>query len=112
MSAKRWAESGQIDVENYAEEIDAIFDEYDIPRPDDFYGFLEYVTKLRMTKKGRFYRVHFKTGAVVNLVPEGSLASGMDLVKDGRRKAGWRFVSPKLDRLWREYRAEQNLRSR
>ena len=47
----------------------------------------------------------------MDLVPEGSLASGMQLAKDGRRKAGWRFVSPRLDRLWREYKVKQNLRS-
>ena len=52
------------------------------------------------------YRVQFKTGAVVDLVPEGSLASGMELVKNGRRRAGWRFVRPDLDRLWREYEAK------
>lgn len=55
-----------------------------------------------MTGRGRFVRVHFKSGSVVDLVPEGRLADGMKLVQDGRRKSGWRFVSPDLDRLWRE----------
>ena len=34
---------------------------------------------------------------------EGSLASGMELCKDGRRKKGWRFVSPAIDQLWDEW---------
>ena len=48
-------------------------------------------------------RVQFKTGAVVDLVPQESFASGVELVQDGRRRSGWRFVTvfltPKLDRL-------------
>ncbi len=40
------------------------------------------------------------------MVPPGSLASGMELVRDDRRKAGWRFVRPNVDRLWREYAAK------
>ena len=94
------------DVEDFAEEIDAIFDDYDIPRPDGFYAFLEYVTQRRMSKEGRFCRVHFKMGATIDVVPPGSLASGKELVTlDGHRNAGWRFVSPDVDRLWREYRS-------
>jgi len=68
-----------------------------------FYAFLEHITQRRMTKEARFLRVHYKTGARIDLVPEGSLASGMKLVKDGRRNSGWRFLSPKLDGIWREY---------
>ena len=75
-----------------------------IPRTETLRGFLEYLTERRMGKDGRFYRVQFKTGAVMDLVPPGSIASGMELVTiDVRRKQGWRFVTPDLDKLWREY---------
>lgn len=71
-----------------------------------FMSFVRHIAKLRHTKKGRFVRVVFKTGAIVELVPEGSLASGMEWVKDNRRRKGWRFVSPKLERMWQDYCTE------
>ena len=98
-------------MEDFAESVEALLDEYapEFIRDNkrDFYAFLEYVTERRMSKSGRFFRIHFKTGAKVDVVPEGSLASGMELVKEGRRKAGWRFVSPDIDRLWREFTVKQ-----
>jgi hypothetical protein len=48
-----------------------------------FHAFVRYVLKRRATKEGRFLRVQLKSGAWVDLAPEGSLASGMKL----RRKA-------------------------
>lgn len=99
-------------VESLADAIeDGISDCDSDWKPDKtFRDFCEYVTRRRMSKDGRFYRVHFKTGAKVDLVPPGSLASGRELVAaDGRRKAGWRFVSPRVDQLWREYnRSKRN----
>lgn len=72
-----------------------------------FRSFVQQVAEQRLTKKGRFVRVHFKTkSAVVDLVPEGSLASGMEMVEDRRRRVGWRFVRPQLDRMWRDYKTE------
>lgn len=71
-----------------------------------FIGFINHVAKLRRTKKGRFVRVRFTTGAVIDLVPEGSLASGVQMTKDARRRTGWRFVNPKLDRMWRDWKTE------
>lgn len=70
-----------------------------------FLAFLEELTERRMSKEGRFLRVHFKTGAVVNLVPPGSLASGIELVRDKRRADPWRFVLPDCQKLWEEFRA-------
>jgi hypothetical protein len=121
-SERRKARAEYLDsVEDFAEYVDALCEEYypdgtsrkgpywrdgQLRLPEDterFYRFLEYLTQRRMSKEGRFLRVHFKTGARVDLVPGGSLASGMELVKDGRRKDGWRFVSPDIDRLWREF---------
>ena len=72
-------------------------------------GFIGHIAEVRTTKNGRSYGVHFKTGAVVGIVPEGRLALGMELVRieDGGRKSGWRFVSPKLDRLWKECKTDR-----
>jgi hypothetical protein len=72
-----------------------------------FQKFMRHIAEQRLTKNGRFVRVHFKTkAAVVDLVPDGSLASGMELVQDKRRRAGWRFVRPKLARMWRDFMTE------
>ncbi|MBL7644656.1 MAG: recombinase family protein [Candidatus Hydrogenedentes bacterium] len=80
----------------------------DLWRDKMFRGFIKQIAEQRRTKKGRFVRVHFTTGAVVDLVPEGSLASGVQMTKDARRQAGWRFVNPKLDRMWRDWKTEYN----
>lgn len=101
-------------VEDFAEEVDAMLQEYapEFARGRKYHAFLRELTKRRMSKEGRFYRVHFVTGARVDLVPPGSLASGKRLVvADRRRKAEWRFVTPDLDRLWREF-TEKNGKTR
>ncbi len=92
-------------VDSFAETIEAaVIDSSPDWKPDtEFYAFLENVTERRMSREGRFLRIHFTTGAVVDVVPEGSLASGLELVKDGRYNVGWRFVSPGIDRLWKEF---------
>ncbi len=89
--------------ETLAEKIEAVFDEASLEYPPGFAGFLEHVTKRRMTKEGRFYRIHYRTRATVDVVPPGSLATGWELVHDDRRQAGWRFVRPSIDRLLREW---------
>jgi hypothetical protein len=116
VSAKRWIASRPWigHVEDFAEKIEAMADEYDLDfaRQKGFYAFLEYVTDLRMSKEGRFYRVHYVTGEWVDVVPPGSLASGEKLVHDGRRKGKWRFVRPSIDKLWREFQAENGKTAR
>jgi hypothetical protein len=49
-----------------------------------------------MSKEGAFLRVHFTTGATVDIVPDGSLASGYS----GLRPAG-----PSFGQLWDEFGA-------
>jgi hypothetical protein len=66
-----------------------------------FHAFIEDVVRRRMSKEGRFLRVYFKTGSKVDIVPAGSIASGMALCRG--RGGGWQFVSPDIDRLWREF---------
>jgi len=56
-----------------------------------------------MSRRDRFVRVFFKSGVVVDLVPEGSLADGFRWTK-----AGWKIVSPDIDELWDEW--ETNVR--
>ncbi len=90
-------------TERFADYIDAVLGDAGLEYPA---GFLEYVTKRRMSKEGRFYRIHYRTGATLDVVPPGSLATGWELVRDDRRKAGWRFVRPDMDRLWRDYAAK------
>lgn len=86
--------------DTFVEEMHATLDELDLRYDAEVIAFLDNVLKRRMSKEGRFVRVHFKTGAIIDLVPPDSLASGMELVRDGRRKSGWRFVSPDLESLW------------
>ncbi|MCC9609073.1 hypothetical protein LOC68_07065 [Blastopirellula sp. JC732] len=80
----------------------------DLWRDRMFRDLIKHIVQLRLTKKGRFLRVHFTTRAVVDLVPEGRLASGMVMVADSRRRVGWRFVRPKVDRLWRDFKTASN----
>jgi len=70
-----------------------------------FRDFVKDLTKRRMSKEGRFLRIHFKTGVWIDVVPEGSLASGNELIRVGG-KSNWRFVSPDINRLWNEHRTK------
>jgi hypothetical protein len=94
------------DAETLAESIEAgMSDSNPDWEPDDQYrDFMKFITELRMSKAGRFLRIHFKTGARADVVPEGSFASGKELVcADGRRKRGWRVVRPDLEDLWTKF---------
>ena len=101
-------------TDDFFEEMEAKTDDYcpDAWQDATWRPFIRHVANLRLTKRGRFLRVHFKTGAVLDLVPKGSLASGVELVRDGQRRAGWRFVSPKLDRLYGDFKTEYRKQGR
>ena len=86
--------------EHFADYVEALLDDAGLEYPA---GFLDYVTKRRMSKEGRFYRIHYRTGTTLDVVPPGSLATGEALVRDGRRQPGWRFVRPSIDRLLEEH---------
>lgn len=66
-------------------------------------GFINYVVKERMSRRGRFVRVFFVSGVWVDLVPAGSIASGCKLYVDESGKRQWGFVLPDFDRLREEY---------
>ena len=71
---------------------------------DWFAEFLRYVAEQRRTKRGRFLRVHFRTGVRRDVVPEGSIASGRALERDEDGGTGWRFIHPDIEALRRELR--------
>jgi hypothetical protein len=91
------------DGEDFAEYVDAIAGEVapELIGSPVFHAFLRDVTKRRMSKEGRFYRVHFKTGAVRDFVPPGSIATGVALAEEGK---AWRWVTPGLDTLWEDFK--------
>lgn len=100
-------------ADDFMETMDALIDQYAPELRNDkmMRAFLKNLANRRMTKDGRFVRVFFKTGVVVDMVPQRSLASGVELVRDGRRKCGWRFVTPKLQRAWQDFKTEFNKRN-
>ena len=63
-------------------------------------AFEQWLLKSCTTKAGRFVRVTFVTGRVVDLVPKGSVATGQRLVGEQRR---WYHGSPDIQELWRRY---------
>lgn len=79
---------------------DVLSDEMD--KPDS--GFIRWVVQQRMSKRGRFVRVLFKTGVWRDLRPEKSIASGSKLILDKDQKPQWETVHPSWRELWKEYR--------
>jgi DNA invertase Pin-like site-specific DNA recombinase len=72
----------------------------------EFREFVADLAQRRMTKEGRYIRVHFTTGAVVDLVPARSLASGMTYGNgvESKDQKTWRFLVPDLQQLFDEFR--------
>lgn len=62
---------------------------------------MKFLTQKFSSKEGRFYRIHFRTKAVLDVVPNGSVALGERLVS----KLRVRSVNPPLDVLWRQFKA-------
>ena len=93
-------------ADDFLESIEAQASEVDpeLWNNDRFRAFVNHIATERKTRKGRFVRIHFKSGAVVDLVPAGSLATGMEMRQDARKRVGWRFTSPRIDRLWRDFK--------
>ncbi|KAA0141014.1 hypothetical protein FYZ48_07000 [Gimesia chilikensis] len=71
-----------------------------------FRKFVWHLAEQRKTRKGRFIRIFFNTGRHVDLVPEGSLASGVELRENKWKRIGWSFESPKIDRMWRDFKTD------
>ena len=102
------------DVEDWGGMVATLMQESD---PDwradaEWKAFAEYVMARRMTREGRFIRVHFKTGADVDLVPPGSLAVGRVMVDGMAGGKAWELTPLNIDRLWKEFRARPTRRRR
>jgi hypothetical protein len=95
------------DVEDWAGMVATIMQESDPDwRPDaEWKKFTEYVMARRMTREGRFVRVHFKTGAAVELVPAGSLATGQVMVDGHEGGKSWQLTPLDVERLYKEFKA-------
>lgn len=76
----------------------------------EFRQFQDFVSEKRLTRAARFIVVRFKTGAVIPLAPEGSIADGRRLV-GSRQRGEWETTTPDLQRLWKQFKRhcyEQN----
>lgn len=99
-------------VEELEEYIEAASDPSDT-RPTRTKQFLEEVLRRRMSVEGRFYRITFTTGSFVDIVPEGSLASGLRLLKAAEEKKEAKgaiarhVVGPNIGLLWDQYMKKQ-----
>jgi hypothetical protein len=102
------------DVEDFGGMVTTLQEESDPDwRPDaEWRAFLEWVTARRMSREGRFIRVHFKTGASVDLAPSGSLATGRRLVNGVGGGKVWELTPLPMDQLWSEFLAEQKKKPR
>lgn len=86
------------DLEDY---VEAVLDELPKPMPKpQRHEFSRFVVQQAMSRRGRFFRVFFKTRVVWDLVPEGGVAMGTAL---GIGSKSMRFVHPPLDKLWSEF---------
>ena len=72
-------------------------------RSKAFGNFVKDLTTRRMSKEGRFLRIHFKTGTWIDAIPEGSIASGSKMFIDDEGKLCYKLVGPDIGRLWKEY---------
>lgn len=63
-------------------------------------AFMKYIEECANSRHGRFYRVHFKTGKVWDIVPPGSIAMGVRLRRDVKEP---RFKHTPLGELWTEF---------
>jgi hypothetical protein len=88
---------------HYIEELTAELNPAELGKKE-FGEFCEWVTTRRMSKHGRFLRIHFKTPGHLrrDLVPGNSIADGRGLeIEDG--KPGWRIIQPDLNKLKRQF---------
>ena len=76
-------------------------------RSKSFSNFVKDLTKRRMSKEGRFLRIHFKTGVWIDIIPEGSIVSGSKMYIDEEGKTSYKVVSPDIERSWNEFIVKQ-----
>lgn len=88
--------------------IGALADEFGLGEQDPklFSDFVSFVSERRKTKLGRFLRVQFKNGAVVDLAPPDSIAFHWRL-RDRKTKR-WSHETPDLEGLWIHFKAQSS----
>lgn len=88
--------------DNIVQYLEEVFDEHHLPRCDrhQFQQFLHHVVRRRTSRKGRFIRVTFTTGAEMRLVPQGSLADGIAW----RGERSWDIIRPSIKQLWQDFK--------
>lgn len=90
-------------TDDYREAMDALFEASRTnAKQADVRAFADFVMRRRMSKQGRFIRVHYVFGAVQDLVPQGSLASGLAIGESGGGTT-YAPVEPDLDALWQTF---------
>lgn len=96
-------------AETIVEVLDEIWHEVkpDVSRKQ-WVAFEKYVLARRMSREGRFYRILFKTGESVDLVPSGGLATGMNHT---RGYDGVREKLPDFNQLWEEFQTKSRRES-
>jgi hypothetical protein len=99
--------------DDLAERLWSVADEYfgvrlrDKAERKTFGAFVDSLAARRATKEGRFVRLFFKGDGRVDLVPDGSLATGWAMGAKGELS---KTVRPDFDRLWTEFQAEHEKR--
>jgi hypothetical protein len=77
-------------------------------RPKRYAAFLSWLQRHRSSKRGRFYRLHLRTSAIVSLAPTDSYATRWRLVTDVEGEKTWIHLQPEFDWLWAQFVAERN----
>ncbi len=108
---REWREDTQQYGEHLADDIREFCMEANVPKGHVLRSkaFHDYVTARRMSKDGRFVRVHFTSGARVDLVPAGSIASGRVWQREKRGKFDWLNVGPSIDSLLDSFTAKPSV---
>lgn len=89
------ARKQQFAMRNADRIADQIYDIADAQTDPAVHAFAADTLARRMSKEGRFMRVHYKNGAIQQIVPSGSLAEGTVIRNDTCY-----FVGPDLGDLW------------
>ncbi len=90
-------------TDDFRETMDAIFEASRTnANRANMRAFTDFVMRRRMSKEGRFIRIHFVSSVVQDLVPPGSLASGLAIVE---RDGGTVYapVGPDINALWQAF---------
>lgn len=72
--------------------------------------FFSYVKEqCRESKVGRFLRIYFKSGSMIEIVPKGSIPYEVELWIDENGKINWRSSSSQIKALWNKFNSKESL---